>query len=750
MNSNVTVSSTNAVIENEFVKLVFDPGNAYRLISVKDMRSECELIRDPGNPGALFRMEIINDDPRITKTFLASDAGSLTASDKDGELLLEVSDFAMSDLRIGVRVRLDEGMSYWKIEYDLPTGWHVRSITCPVVTGLFIPGNAAEGECVAFPCLGEGYLFRDPFPMIDGLPVKSGSGPDRKRPGLGNISGISPGFASTQMMLYYNDNSGLYIAAHDSRGDVKNFAVGVDTVFGGNPVMSITHFPQRGGEMEYESVVGVFKGDWYDGADIYKKWARVQPWANGLMKNRRLPEWMRKGFAVFQMTNYWIPENDELWNTMDGIADFVNKVADEAKVPMAGLAFNYEKGGAWTGPVGIFPPRDETFASAMKKMADAGNPGFVYIPFGNWYANIPYSEPYNSEKEFYEEASHYAMRNKYGDAALVNGVYGWKMANLCPAGDGVYKLTMDILNGLADLGCKIIQLDNWPIVGAIECFGEKHGHPLGYGRWYTEEYVRVMKDILDAMHMRDPEIALTSECITEQFLQSIHFFDQRAGNQEYFGHWITGMPAGAELIPMFNYIYNPVVGSYLAAYPECGLRETTYWNRSVALSVCQGVIPASGIYVGGISDVNECCLKYFEKVARITAEILWDFITYGEMLRAPVTDAPVVEMPYIRLLSLISTNAEDKTDLKREHDYQFAYNKAVETGAFATDDGREAYLFFNIVDVPQSITVFVPTIANVKLTKFNDGVKVGEIIYPETGKMLLELKPLEVIILIKE
>lgn len=738
-------------IENALVHLAFDPKNNYRLNSIRNKKTNCELIRDTEESSLLFYLNLKQDDPRFDLSFTSKQAGSLSAAGTGDAICITAVDFpGMPELVVHVTVRLDEtALSKWTLAMDTPAGWHVYSLTCPIVTGVFIPGQAASGECLVCPCLGEGYLFHDPYPMVDGLTVKTGTGPDRLMEGMGGISQMSPGGASLQMMLYYNDLSGLYMAAHDGLGDVKLFNVGPDKEFGGNPSLSVTHMPQRGSGIAYETVVGVFEGDWYDGTDIYKAWARKQFWSKTLLKDRPMPEWMKKGFAVFQMGNYGLPKLDH-WNTMDQIAETVNSVAEKAGVPMAGLVFNYEHDGGWTGPVGIFPPREgnEAFSASMRKMAEKGNIGFVYIPFGMWYGNIPYSEPFNSMKELFDEASHYAIRNKYGDVRVNHWAgYGWDSANLCPAGDGLHDLTLDIVNGLADLDCKIIQFDNWPICAAVECYGDKHGHPQGYGRWWTEEYIRIMDSINEKTRERDPEIAITTECITEQFLQTMHFFDQRAGNQEYFGHWIKGMPAGAELIPLFNYVYNPVTGSYLAAYPECAMPETTYWNRSVAKSVCQGVIPASGLYYGKLTTINETCLKYFEKVAGITVKLLWDYIMYAEMLRAPETDAPTVKMPYFTLNDP-NTNA---LEYNRKLDLEFAYNTAVETAAFRLSDGRTAFIFMNITEksVPIDAKLFIDKEANVRqasLDQYRDGIKARTITCDLPGRISLELKPLEVVI----
>ena len=62
---------------------------------------------------------------------------------------------------------------------------------------------------------------------------------------MGEIEGKYPGQIPVQLMLYYNDRAGLYLAAHDSKQNVKTFDVGPMADWGQFPVLSISHFPSE-------------------------------------------------------------------------------------------------------------------------------------------------------------------------------------------------------------------------------------------------------------------------------------------------------------------------------------------------------------------------------------------------------------------------------------------------------------------------------------------------------------------------
>ena len=80
-------------------------------------------------------------------------------------------------------------------------------------------------------------------------------------------------------MAYFNDISGLYVASNDIEGNIKRFAA-VHRAPGIR--LGISHvgdWPSTGRrKLEYDVVMCSFQGDWYDAADIYRKWSFKQKW----------------------------------------------------------------------------------------------------------------------------------------------------------------------------------------------------------------------------------------------------------------------------------------------------------------------------------------------------------------------------------------------------------------------------------------------------------------------------------------
>ncbi|NLF11722.1 MAG: hypothetical protein GX597_08025, partial [Anaerolineaceae bacterium] len=631
------------------------------LVSIVDPQTGYQFLRDEAAPKTLFRLAARRPESTELEWVDSHEAGAFSWSQVEGQgektLVLECSAFVERDLTVRVEVTLPDGaaLSTWRMHVSGLGDHTLCQLTCPLVAGAFKVGEAAPGESLVTPWFGEGYVFRDPYPVVDRLPLKAGEGPDTPAVGLGRVEGRYPGAMPMQFLLYYTDDAGLYLATHDSSQQVKTFAVGETTGWEGMPVMSIAHLSGEafGADVsfDYDTVVGVFHGDWYDGADIYKAWARQQWWCARTLQDKDLGDWLRQGFGVFQMSNYHMPEL-KLNHSMDEIATLVNELSEGAGAPILALVFNFEAGGAWTGPVGLLPPREgtEPFRAAMEKLRAAGNRGFIYVPGGNWYIAIEsHDPPFDSWAEFEADGRACAILEVDRQVHISTWYAGWCGARLCPALEYIHDLTVDMVLGYIDLGCTVVQIDNFPCCSAQACYEEKHGHPLGYGAWWSEAWNGILADVRRAAKARDPEAAISTEAITENFIPYLDMYDQRSGNSEYFvGRRMGNSPMGGENIALFNYIYNPYIGSYLAAYPESNRPEVLYWTRSLGKALTQGVLPTGGRYFPEPPGLNPITIAFYKKVVRAAAQECWPYIVFGDMLRPPEIAVPQITASYLR------------------------------------------------------------------------------------------------------
>ena len=617
---------------NDSVELGFSRGRNGALMSLLDKKTGYQFRREAVVSSALFRLALRRRDNKELEWIESGEATrfewSAEKQDDCLTLTLTASAFPNRALQVQVKITLcaDSALSQWRIAVCDVGETSVYQVICPMVSGLFKIGDPAPGEALAVPVQGEGYLFRNPYPVVDRLPLRSGAGPESPDVGVGAWQGRYPGNIGMQLFLYHNDLAGLYLATHDDGQNVKAFEMRPRPEWGDSPVLSISHFPSEvvGADfrLAYDTVLGVFHGDWYDGADIYKAWATKQWWCRKKLWDRDIADWLRTGVGIFQMSNYHIPAL-KINHSMSRIAEVVNGLSKESGAPLLALVFNWENGGAWTGPVGFFPPREgeAEFKEAMRRLRAAGNYGFVYITGGCWYLKLPYDPPFNSWPAFEAEGRPSAVKAVDGSVPVGRWYPGWESTRLCVHTDYTQKLTASILLKCLDLGCTVVQIDNFPCGGQQACYDASHGHPLGHGPWWSEAWGKTLAETRRQAKAKDPNCAITTEGISENFIPYLDMYDQRAGNMEYFGHYSRGMPMGGETIPLFNYVYGEYIGAYCAAMPECNRPEVLYWTRCLGKAVTQGAAPTGGCYFPEPKELNPVTIALYKKVVRAAANL---------------------------------------------------------------------------------------------------------------------------------
>ena len=704
MEAYVRESEGRICIGNDAVELGFYPRQNGALVSILDKESGYDFRRDAGAAPVLFRLALRRtgqaDLTWLDSTQARSFEWSSSARDDGVELRLAIAAMASTELAVEVRVvvRSDCALTDWRAEIrGVGDGVVAHQLVCPVVTGLFTPGDPAPGEAIAAPVQGEGYVFRDPYPVRDHLPLCAGPGPESPGVGFGRVGGRYPGRIAMQMVAVYNDDAGLYVATHDAGQHVKEFAIGPMGGVSQTPVLSVSHLPASSPgqdvQISYDTVLGVFHGDWYDAADVYKAWATRQWWCRKKLWERDIPGWMHSGFGVFQMSNYHIPEL-KLNHSVRQIADTVNDVGKDCESPLLALIFNWEGGGGWTGPIGFFPPREgeDAFRDAMARLRAAGNHGFVYITGGCWYLKLPYDPPFSSWSEFEAEARPHSIKGEDGETCINvwRNYGGWESARLCPHTAYTQELTASLLVRCLELGCSVVQIDNFPCGGSEACYDSTHGHVPGHGPWWSQGWAEVLAEARRRGKECNPDCAISTEGVCENFIPYLDMYDHRAGNMEYFGHYGPGLPMGGETIPLFNYVYNQYIGSYCAAMPECNRPEVLYWTRCFGKALVQGVVPTGGWYFPEPDALNPITLGFYQKVIRATAHECWPYLMFGEMLRPAPIEVPRVTSSYCKFVLDAATH---RMDPGQRHEVE---DSAVLHSAWRGRDGSIATVFVNV------------------------------------------------------
>lgn len=714
-------------VGNGVVELGFDAANHGNLTSIRDLRTGHQFVREPEARAALFLLSLRGQDGglvTLNNTRASRFDWEMVRSQERETLVLRSSGFPLGEITVTISLSLEEGSgtSVWRAQVWNATDRTVAAIAYPLVTGLFTPGRPAEGEAIVYPWFGEGCVFRDPFPVVDNLPLKTGNGPDRPAVGLGELHLTYPGAASMQFMAYYNTTAGLYLATHDDGEQVKRFDVGPLPGLptrqegtsdgsgalqgtGGEPALFITHLvPERPGagvEIPYETRLTVFLGDWYDAADLYKDWARRQWWCRRKLIERDPPRWLRDGVGVFQISNYHCP--DLTMNTkLEEICDLSERLSRDIGVPLLVLIWNWEHDGAWTGPLGYFPPREgeQTFRDAMARICGAGNVGFVYVTGGIWRLEITHAG-YSSWEQFEKTGRRSAVLDPSGKPRITGaGWEGWKATAMCPGTEYWRDRVVEHTLRCVSLGAPMVQVDEFPLIGAQACFATDHEHDPGYGPWWARASGQMLKEIRDRARAMDASFAMSTESVSESFIPWLELYDQRASTAEWFGRWPRGAPGGVEVIPLFGYVYHPYIAAYHAAFAELTRPETGYWIRAMGTSLAQGMIPNAGRYFPHPKDLNPVLLAFYTKVVRAAARELLPYLLSGEMLRPPR-----IEVPRIRVSYLGWTRDADHLNPLDRHEVEDA---AVKHSVWRLPDGKVGLVFVNIADAAVRFSCELP------------------------------------------
>jgi hypothetical protein len=192
-----------------------------------------------------------------------------------------------------VLLEADSPLSKWRISVRNNTPYGIRAIQYPVVQAPLVLGDSAEDDYFAWARMGGEIIWKP------GLSLSQHSRGEFRADGERGPSWLPdqyPGAIALQMQSYYDETAGLYMATYDGAGNVKHF--GLTRLKDGLDVSIEHNYDERPGlnfDLPYDTVLGVFHGDWYTAADLYKRWAVQQSWcARKTVDRDDLPAWLKE------------------------------------------------------------------------------------------------------------------------------------------------------------------------------------------------------------------------------------------------------------------------------------------------------------------------------------------------------------------------------------------------------------------------------------------------------------------------
>lgn len=365
------------------------------------------------------------------------------------------------------------------------------------------------------------------------------------------------GFSGSTMQFfsYYGQRTGgLYFAAYDGESYSKwlNFYRNENDLLEASFIHGCEDIgPRKGINVDYPIVIKTLQGDdWYEAADIYKKWAVNQYWCqNGLLSdegNNKKSNWLLNdiGLSTFGI------------NAGSDRAEWIDKYHEYIPTKMFHIL-----GPDWTQQIqsfgsGVPGGYEDWFptkfnAATLQAIALSGD---KYAPFEfDYLFNINGADGEKGKKAFQKIPNDPTM-----------SIDKYHFPFICPADPYVKDLHIRRDETLmAEKNVDSIYYDISANNIMKNCLDESHGHTRGAGRQitmaYRENYIKTKEAMtLTAFGRYTP---MGTEMMNEVFLDVIDYYQARAGGQpaaplEGWNIRELLKSGEAELIPMFTYVYH--------------------------------------------------------------------------------------------------------------------------------------------------------------------------------------------------
>lgn len=469
-------------IDSGSFKATFDsPDGKLRLCSLSNGKG-MEWINKEADPGSLWALSFVSPEGKTVEVL--SSSVSLTESHvKDTAVEFEWDAPVEKKIaRITMKVRADKGdpISHWSLKALLPDGWKVTKAVYPIIPNITV----ANGMKMAAPA-GWGIEYQ----------VQSDTA----------YHAIYPSCScSMQFIALYAGGNGLYIGTHDPQANHKE----IDAKSKGEHTFAyqcvnwpgIPEKAEKEYEVPFEAAIGVFDGDYYAAAQIYREFSLTAPWGKaGPVSKRPIPKWLTEN-------DLWLmPGHDPLENVDD-----CARMMEYFKVPAALHWYEWHQIPFDTLYPDYFPAKTG-FKDGVKALQSLG---YHVMP----YINGRLCDP-NSIEWQHEGAAKWALQGE--DGKFYTEIYGSKVPlnPMCPYTDYWHKKIAGIAGKLVnECGVDGVYIDQIAAAYACKCFNPNHGHPVGGGHFWVDGY----RKLLDEARKQVPKDHIltteeNTECWIDQF-----------------------------------------------------------------------------------------------------------------------------------------------------------------------------------------------------------------------------------------
>ena len=555
---------------------------------------------------------------------------------------------------------LTGGDTEWFITIDpADKCWSVREVHFPRFDWQLEGGE----DCKLIVPEDTGAVYPDPLNSLK----TGGSGMEIPRV---QIRSYPHGGQSMQFFALTHGDDMIYFAAHDYQALVKGFGLKCDRE---NRVLNVRahwHCTYLPGEKvrSFAWHFSMCKGDWFDAALRYRKFALKAPWLKkgALEDGKKTPEWMLKTPMVLLRL-----QRGAGWSVDDFISD-----AEYFKVPLLVHYYLWHKS-AFDANYPFFFPTVPGFRDDVEKLKANG---VRVMPYCNFF-----SADTNMDDWSYLKQSALQINEK-GDIHSAVWSQQIALAEMCTASAQWKRLASLIALRVVDLGVDGVYFDEMGMSPPYACCSTEHGHRPGDPEVFCQSWNKLLADIRNDGNEINPELVFGSEGCSEPFIANVDSFTAGSANSPY-------------MKPLWQAVYHDFsmgFGRYTFAAelgnPKfAGAIETKHaeqftmglqfgWSR-VPWNQVRRKLPEAAAYVRMLAQIR--CEHYLH-------------LACGKMLRPLELDVPEIELLWAR-----AWNDDNGTLIKRP---------AVINSVWQCNDASIAVVLTNLSNEEQEVKTKFPSV----------------------------------------
>lgn len=555
-------------ISNKYLSFTLSEKNG-ALLSLKNAKGK-EFIHKTSSDRPLFTIKFLDKNGKSIE--VNSNDAIFSAETIDDNVILDYKKIGNFSLYVTVKINLEsnDNLSYWSLSLINETGNIIEWIDFPDVV---VPNDlVARG--------GSSKLF---WPAMEGVIIDDINIRDNTFIKYGHVGypskgwdGFYPGACPMQFMAYYNKDGGLYLAAHDDKFNVKSIEYhsaedGIRMEYRLFPgVTDNTVY-----KYEYDMVLGVFDGDWYDAADIYRSWLETTNIVKlpKILENKKIPQWVKESPIIAVYPVRGIKDTGDMSPNMyypyTNGTKYIKNLHEKLDTNIMALLCHWEGSAPWAPPY-VWPPYGDknNFDEFADELHENNDLLGVYCSGIAWTNESTLCPEYNKteqlEKDGLIDVMCAAPDQSVPYSLICNGPIRWGY-DMCPANDFVKETAVDeVKKILTQSSVDYIQYFDQNVGGtSYLCYSKKHGHPASPGKWQ----VNAMRNIFNEINMliektgKEGKVLVGCEAAAaEAYVNELVFNDLR-----YNINYYCGVP-----VPAYNYMFHEYVTNFM------GNQNTSY------------------------------------------------------------------------------------------------------------------------------------------------------------------------------